>query len=91
VIAVAASTPRWYGGPPAAWLADRMGWSERESRTAIDRLRRAGLVTTNGDQELRARREAVELALAAWRASRDGTAASTERAREPRRRRPRWD
>jgi hypothetical protein len=67
-----------------------MGWPEWRGRFEIERLRRYGLVSANGNQELRAKREAVEFAIAAWRASREQASAPTP-PRERRRRRPQWD
>jgi hypothetical protein len=45
-------------------------WTPARSFLEIERLRRNGLVGSKGDRELLAKREAVELALAAWCASR---------------------
>lgn len=60
----------WYTGPPSRWLAERMNWPEGRMWTEPERLRHKGLVEVNGRLEVRAKREAVELALFAWREQR---------------------
>jgi Mn-dependent DtxR family transcriptional regulator len=88
-IAVAGYTATWYAPPTRAWLAERMNWSETQARAEIEQMRRAGLVEANGNGELRARPEAVTVALEVWRATRERTPAAAP-TRE-RRRRPQWD
>jgi hypothetical protein len=62
------------------------GWPGRKKQTRIEleRLQRNGLVTTNCDRQLLAKREVVELALAAWRASREQAANVTRTTTAPR-------
>jgi hypothetical protein len=62
---------------PAGSLARRSdGLAGTRAPFEIERLQRNGLVSSNGDRELLAKREAVELALAVWRASREQTSAA---------------
>lgn len=59
---------------PAGSLARRSdGLAGTRARFEIERLQRNGLVSSNGDRELLAKREAVELALAVSRAARSIT------------------
>lgn len=75
LIALAAYQATWYAGPPLSWLSERMGWDERQARKRLARMAFDGLVVSNGDAQVLARKEAVEVALAIWRASREQTSA----------------
>jgi hypothetical protein len=67
LIAIGAYNVRWLEGPPAAWAADRLGWSRLRAWAELERLRRRGWVA-GSEWELRATDEGVAVALACWRA-----------------------
>jgi hypothetical protein len=67
LVGIAAYAVRWGGGPPASWALDRMGRSGPQACAELEQLRRCGLIR-GSDGQLFASREAVVLALAAWRA-----------------------
>jgi hypothetical protein len=67
LVAVGAFSVRWLKGPPAAWVADRLGWSRLRTWAELERLRRRGWVA-GSEWELRATDEGVAVALACWRA-----------------------
>jgi hypothetical protein len=87
VIAVAGYRALWLVGPTLSRLANRIGWaSPAQARAKLERLRRSGVIASNGGEGLLASREAVELALAMWR-----HIPHTAPPRGRRRRRPHWD
>ena len=65
VIALAAYETYWYT-PPGSLARRPDGWPETGAVLEIERLHHNGLITTNGNQGLLAKRGAVELFVRAY-------------------------